>query len=403
MLDWQPTSPHESLEDGNMHRPKPPRTPSLSELGFLWSVGSLASYENGFFDNADEEDRFVCFADPSTYPSNPGWMLRNLLVLVRQRWHLDKVQILSYRDTHLRREHPTSIVLNLQSTTPVFPKDQTPQKLSVDMPTMGTSTALWPEDVDATGELIEKKAAPPQPAPQPPTVSERKGSAPKIPPLPRVTGWEKNDQNKIVSRTVDLASYLDPSRLADQAVDLNLKLIKWRISPSIDLETIKHTKCLLLGAGTLGSYVARNLMGWGVRKITFVDNARVSYSNPVRQPLYNFQDCKNGGARKAERAAETLKEIYPGVNAIGLNLSVPMAGHPIMDDERVKTDFQQLKGLIDQHDAIFLLMDTRESRWLPTVMAKAADKIVINAALGFDTYMVMRYVKIRARTRVQQC
>ena len=48
--------------------------------------------------------------------------------------------------------------------------------------------------------------------------------------------------------------------LADQAVDLNLKLIKWRIAPGLDLEKIKNTKCLLLGAGTLGSYVARNLM-----------------------------------------------------------------------------------------------------------------------------------------------
>ena len=50
------------------------------------------------------------------------------------------------------------------------------------------------------------------------------------------------------------------NRLADQAVDLNLKLIKWRIAPELDLETVKNTSCLLLGAGTLGSYVARNLM-----------------------------------------------------------------------------------------------------------------------------------------------
>ena len=49
-------------------------------------------------------------------------------------------------------------------------------------------------------------------------------------------------------------------RLADQAVDLNLKLIKWRIAPEIDLDVIKNTKCLLLGAGTLGSYVSRNLL-----------------------------------------------------------------------------------------------------------------------------------------------
>ncbi|TKA43344.1 hypothetical protein B0A54_05826 [Friedmanniomyces endolithicus] len=379
----------EKDDDGNMNfaaqKRRKSRTQSLGELGFLWVVASLSSYENGFFNNTKEEDRFVCFADPSTYPGNPGWMLRNLLVLVRQRWHLDKVQVLCYRDTHARREHPTSLILTLQSATPVHATPSpTPNH---DMPSMGTSSALRPDDVDAFGELIEHKAQPSMPAPDLPADS----TPPNVPDLPKVTGWERDERNKLISRTVDLAAFMDPAKLADQAVDLNLKLIKWRISPSINLDTIKHTSCLLLGAGTLGSYVARGLMGWGVRKITFVDNARVSYSNPVRQPLYDFKDCEDGGVRKAERAADVLNEIYPGMNANGVCMSVPMAGHAMVDEEKTKKEFERLKGLIESHDAIFLLMDSRESRWLPTVMGKAAGKIVINAALGFDTYVVMRH------------
>lgn len=88
-----------------------------------------------------------------------------------------------------------------------------------------------------------------------------------------------------------------------------------------------------------------------------------------------------------------LQQIYPGVETVGLPISVPMAGHPILDESSVKSDCTKLESLIKSHDAIFLLMDTRESRWLPTVIGKAAGKIVMNAALGFDSFLAMRHGK----------
>uniref|UniRef100_A0A2I3GBB7 Ubiquitin-like modifier-activating enzyme ATG7 n=1 Tax=Nomascus leucogenys TaxID=61853 RepID=A0A2I3GBB7_NOMLE len=185
------------------------------------------------------------------------------------------------------------------------------------------------------------------------------------------------------------------SPLAESSVDLNLKLMCWRLVPTLDLDRVVSVKCLLLGAGTLGCNVARTLMGWGVRHITFVDNAKISYSNPVRQPLYEFEDCLGGGKPKALAAADRLQKIFPGVNARGFNMSIPMPGHPVnfssVTLEQARRDVEQLEQLIESHDVIFLLMDTRESRWLPAVIAASKRKLVINAALGFDTFVVMRH------------
>ncbi|GAA6012860.1 hypothetical protein JCM10207_008357, partial [Rhodosporidiobolus poonsookiae] len=206
-------------------------------------------------------------------------------------------------------------------------------------------------------------------------------------------GWEKNEKGKLGPRMADLGPLMDPTRLADQAVDLNLQLMRWRILPSLDLDKVKHTKCLLLGAGTLGCYVARTLMAWGVRKITLLDSSTVSFSNPVRQPLFDFEDSLNGGKPKAEAAAASLKRIYPGVDATGISLSIPMPGHPIPPGsvDKVREDVEALSKLVDEHDVVYLLMDSRESRWLPTVMGAAKGKLVMNVALGFDTYLVMRH------------
>lgn len=194
---------------------------------------------------------------------------------------------------------------------------------------------------------------------------------------PDCVGWSKNEKQKLMPRHVDLSSTLDPKILAANSVDLNLKLMRWRLLPDLNLDKIRSTKCLLLGAGTLGCNVARTLLAWGVQTITFVDSGKVSYSNPVRQSLFFFEDCLNSGKPKAEAAAENLARIYPNVNSKGYTFMIPMPGHASFAaaSEESKRDVELLDKLIEQHDCVFLLMDSRESRWLPTVICQVKRKV----------------------------
>lgn len=124
-----------------------------------WKIGALAEYQNGFFEGIQPESRYICFVDPSTYPSFPGWMLRNLLILVRQLWKLEEVQILCYRDVNVSRDGPKSMILHLKVNR------------------------------DVTG-----------PAANPPL------------PTPKTTGWERNSAGKVVNRIANLGEYMDPRR-----------------------------------------------------------------------------------------------------------------------------------------------------------------------------------------------
>uniref|UniRef100_A0A3B5AB76 Ubiquitin-like modifier-activating enzyme ATG7 n=1 Tax=Stegastes partitus TaxID=144197 RepID=A0A3B5AB76_9TELE len=278
--------------------------------------------------------------DPCTLSQHPGWPLRNVLVLLANQWgsRVDTVEVLCFRDRTLQGSRSIQHSIIFQVKLPELPNSSV---------------------------------------------------------CPKSVGWEKNKKGAMGPRMVNLSECMDPKRLAASSVDLNLKLMRWRLVPSLDLDKVVSTKCLLLGAGTLGCNVARTLMGWGVRHITFVDNAKISYSNPVRQPLYEFEDCLGGGKSKAMAAVDRLTKIFPGVNAEGYNMSIPMPGHPVNFSQttlsQAQKDVEQLEKLISEHDVVFLLMDTRESRWLPTVIAASKRKLVVNAALGFDTFVVMRH------------
>ena len=58
-------------------------------------------------------------------------------------------------------------------------------------------------------------------------------------------------------------------------------------------------------------------------------------------------------------------------------MAIPMPGHPVPSQEEniVLEDCRRLHDLIHSHDAVFLLTDTRESRWLPTLLCANANKV----------------------------
>ncbi|GAB6029891.1 Autophagy protein 7 [Chamberlinius hualienensis] len=231
--------------------------------------------------------------DPCTLEKHPGWPLRNYLTLILNRIKKEgPLEILCFRQRFKEgvREINHSIILKIE----------VPSKLEKDMP--------------------------------------------------GVVGWEKNERGNMGPRMINCSANMDPSKLLESSVDLNLKLMKWRLVPDLKLDNIQNCRCLLL-------------------------------------------DCTEGGKPKATAAAEAMKKIFPQINAVGVQMSIPMPGHHVSDNcvEEIKKDVHRLEELIDNHDAIFLLMDTRESRWLPTVIAAATTKLVINAALGFDSFLVMRH------------
>ncbi len=203
----------------------------------------------------------------------------------------------------------------------------------------------------------------------------------------------KFEYNNLKISTSDLKQMFDTKTIAENAVDLNINLMKWRMAPDINTEIIKNTKFLIIGAGTLGCHVSRNLLGWGARYIDFIDCGKISYSNPVRQSLYSFQDSSSN-THKASMASNKLKEIFPLVNSEGYSMQIPLPSRSLVNSNAENAYFktlEQLETIISEHDVLFLLTDSRESRWYPTLIGKFLNKVVLTAAIGFDSFLVMRH------------
>ena len=220
------------------------------------------------------DDVALAFADPCASHEHPGWALRNLATLAAHRWRVDAIRVIRARRSSGRvsAEASLELVLRLPRLSP-----------------------------DALGENA---------------------------PCPGAVGWELNPRGRAGPRAVDLGASMDPERLASQAVDLNLKLMRWRLLPELDRDGLAKTRCLLLGAGTLGCAVARCLLAWGVRNITFVDSGVVSFSNPVRQSLFDPPIASRGARRKRRRRRNTSGESSPGWRPRDTASPYPCPGTP---------------------------------------------------------------------------
>jgi hypothetical protein len=87
--------------------------------------------------------------------------------------------------------------------------------------------------------------------------------------LPKILGWQPNDRfipltlelshlslshpcrGKPGPNILDASSVMNTRRIMEQAVDLNVRLMKWRLWPNLNTELLSTTRCLLLGQSSL--------------------------------------------------------------------------------------------------------------------------------------------------------
>ena len=67
---------------------------------------------------------------------------------------------------------------------------------------------------------------------------------PQLPDQPKCVGFEKNESGQFAPRFVNLKSSMDPQSIAKSSVDLNLKLMKWRLVPEMDLGKVGYCEVL---------------------------------------------------------------------------------------------------------------------------------------------------------------
>lgn len=226
-----------------------------TEQQSLWAYHSM----NECVSINDYDNVYFCYFDPGTSEKALGWTARNFLIALHASIPGKNINLLGIRQAEKHTDGDVSFVT--------------------------INDGMIIKDIKLPNDIPRKKDF-------------------------RATGWLCDGKGVIEEKVVQLASMMDPLHITQNALSLNLDLMKWRMVPNLDLKLVQRTKCLLLGSGTLGCNVARCLLGWGIYDITLVDNGIVSHSNPARQSLFIFEDISKN---KAIQAAERLGSVFPNV------------------------------------------------------------------------------------------
>merc|ERR1740138_258915 len=106
-----------------------------------------------------------------------------------------------------------------------------------------------------------------------------------------------------------------------------------------------------------------------------------------------------------------------------------MPGHPHQSPEVLRATVQKLRDLVESHDVVCMLTDSRESRWLPSLLVAAAQRkrvpattgseaaegfsppsrsearppLGMTVALGFDSFLVQRQTYLESPAACYFC
>lgn len=88
---------------------------------------------------------------------------------------------------------------------------------------------------------------------------------------------------------------------------------RMRLLKDLDTGKIRSSSVCVVGAGTLGNEMLKNMILYGPKKLTVVDNDRVEKSNLGRCFLFNVSDAKEG-RKKVDAAFDSLSRINEEVS-----------------------------------------------------------------------------------------